>query len=520
MLKKFKKSKSFICFVMLLLFCITISACNAVNESLPDSKYEMFYAGMASNDSMGDNEEQYLEVKENKFMETETHLTQAFSLKVDTAAYTNVLRYINKGMQPPVNAIRTEELINYFNYDDVVEIGEEHPFGVVTHVEKSPFAEGKHMAYIRIKTEDINSSDLPPSNLTFLIDTSGSMMSYDKLPLLQQAFSLLVETLTENDTVSIVTYGSTSQTLLDSVSGADKERILGVINSLEASGSTAGAKGIQTAYELAQKNYNSKYNNRVILATDGDFNVGISDTEELKNFISEKRNSGVYLSVLGFGTGNLRDDIMETLAANGNGNYSYIDSITTAEKVLVKEMGANMFVVAKDVKAELRFNKDTVKEYRLVGYENRLMSSEEFDDEKKDAGEIGSGTDVVVLVELILQDATSKDEEANLLDVCIRYKDVENEAQKELIVPISNNANAEGDGNNVNTDFRFACAVAAFCEKLRSSKYVDDLYDVNDIAAFARENIGNDTDGYRKNFVELVEKYISMFKLLDDTRTQ
>ena len=247
-------------------------------------------------------------------------------------------------------------------------------------------------------------------------------------------------------------------------------------------------------------------NNRVILATDGDFNVGISDTEALKTFISEKRNEGVYLSVLGFGTGNLRDDIMETLAANGNGNYSYIDTLMTAEKVLVEEMGANMFVAAKDVKAQLEFNKEYVKEFRLVGYENRLMSSEEFDDENKDAGEIGAGTDIVVLVELVLEDGAVEITDEELLKVCIRYKSVETGEQKELKVSV---INTPTDNIALENDFNFACSVAAYAELLRNSDFIGNTT-AKEIADFSEKYIGDDLKGYRKSFLELVLKTLSL----------
>lgn len=505
MMNFMKKTKNYISVVIVICLCLGFAACGAVNENKGDGihKEELEMMPVPGETNYTDNE-QYSEIKQNQFVLTEKIDSQAFSLKVDTAAYSNIARIIKNSKMPPADAVRTEELINYFKYDASVEMNQEHPFAVKTFIGESPFAEGKHMAYIRVKTADIDVSDLPPSNLTFLIDTSGSMLSYDKLPLLQQAFSLLVNNLSAKDTISIVTYGGTSQVLLDSADGADKEQILSIINSLEASGSTAGAKGIQTAYDLAKKNYRTDANNRVILATDGDFNVGISSTEELKEFISEKRNEGIYLSVLGFGTGNLRDDIMETLAANGDGNYSYIDNLTTAQKVLVEEMGANMFVVAKDVKANLKFNKDFVKEFRLVGYENRLMSSEDFGNENKDAGELGAGTDVVVLVELILHENAPVTDNNDLLNVCIRYKTVDDGTQMELNVPIANNV-ADDTTAEDKSDFNFACSVAAFAEFLRKSEFIGNAT-AKDIADLARENLGNDAKGYRISFVDLINK--------------
>lgn len=497
--------------ISLLCLCIALQACSSAGY-LPEMggmTGDSFNASLAESDgdinSMPEPGETYNSIEYNKFISTEEADTQAFSLKVDTAAYTNISRYITNGQLPPKNAVRTEELINYFTYDEEMEFSDEHPFAVSSRVSASPFSDGKMMAYIRIKTPDIDRSDLPPSNLTFLIDTSGSMLSYDKLPLIQQAFSLLTENLSENDTVSIVTYAGSSEILLDSAKGSDKEIILRAIQSLEAGGSTAGAKGIQTAYELAEKNYIEGANNRVILATDGDFNVGISNTKELGAFISSKRESGIYLSILGFGTGNLRDDMMETLSEKGNGNYSYIDTLMTAQKVLIDEMGANLFVVAKDVKAQLQFNKDTVKEFRLIGYENRQMSAEEFDDYYKDAGEIGAGTDIVVLAELILQDGYtgySADSAANeLLNVCVRYKTVDAEEQTEVNVPVY-----IVQDDMYSSDFNFACTVAGFAELLRESGYAEDAT-IQKLISMAEQNKGEDKKGYRAQFIEMMREY-------------
>jgi Ca-activated chloride channel family protein len=445
----------------------------------------------------GTQNESYSEIIQNTFLPTEEVSSQAFSLKVDTAAYSNIARYINNGTLPPVYAVRTEELINYFDYDEKIDVNEEHPFGVKAQVYSSPFAQGKYMAYVRVRTPDMDRSELPPSNLTFLIDTSGSMASYNKLNLLQRSFEILVENLNENDVVSIVTYCGDAKVVLDSAEGNEKEKILEAINGLSARGSTAGQKGIQTAYQLAEKNFREGANNRVILATDGDFNVGISSVEELKEYISTKRNSGVYFSALGFGTGNLKDDTMETLAANGNGNYSYIDNINTAKKVLVDEMGSNLFVVANDVKAELQFNPETVKEFRLVGYENRKMSTEDFDNASKDAGEIGVGSDVIVLVELVLEEDYK---EGKLLDVCIRYKTIEGNVSKEYVSAVEDITETAG------TDFLFAYSVASFAELLRKSDYIGEAT-AEDVLELAESNLGIDEKGYRTEFLNLITQY-------------
>ena len=457
--------------------------------------------------------ESYLVIDENTETQVENESVLTFSLKVDTAAYTNVARYIESGNLPPRDAVRTEEMINYFNYDADMSFTD-GPFAIYTEIGASPFDEAKHMAFVRVKTEEIDKSELPSSNLTFLIDTSGSMNSYDKLPLLQEALTLLVETLDEDDTVSIVTYAGSSAVVLDSVSGGKKSTILNAINSLGAGGSTAGAEGIVTAYALAEKNFMRGGNNRIILASDGDFNVGISNVEELKALISEKRDSGVYLSVLGFGTGNIRDDIMETLAANGNGNYSYINNTLTAQKVLVDELGANLFTVADDVKAQIEFNPENVKSYRLIGYENRMLNNRDFEDDTKDAGEIGMGTDVVLMFELELQNADaglkygSGTQESRigygdeLFEVRIRYKDPGQSASKLILEPVTFESVLQVNSS----DYQFACSVAAFGHLLRDSEYTGNAT-IENVLTMAEGSLGRDTGGYRLAYLEMLKQY-------------
>ena len=456
--------------------------------------------------------ESYLVIDENETTRAADAQTIAFSLKVDTAAYTNVARYIWSGNLPPKDAVRTEELINYFNYEADLPVAD-GPFGIYTEIGPSPFDAGKYMAFIRVKTEDVPIADLPPCNLTFLIDTSGSMDSYDKLPLLKEAFSLLVETLGENDKVSIVTYAGSAGVVLDSASGSDKAAILAAINNLHASGSTAGAEGILAAYALAEKNYMERGNNRVILATDGDFNVGLSSTKELEQLVAEKRGDGVYLSILGFGTGNIRDDIMETLSAHGNGNYSYIGTVATAKKVLVDELGSNLYTVAEDVKAQLAFNPDYVESYRLIGYENRRMTDEEFEDDRTDAGEIGVGTDVVIMAEFALAEAalssglpiqklsTTVSPNA-LFELSIRYK--EPGRNKDYAIAKTITTAHIKDLNS--SDFGFACSVTAFSHLLRGSEYIGEAT-LGGIRAIAAENMGEDVGGYRADFVDMLDAY-------------
>lgn len=476
--------------------------------------FEFTDTSIAEEDNYPD--EEYLAITENVTTDVKDNPLITFSLKVDTASYRNVVRYIESGSVPPSDAVRIEEMINYFNYDRVLPENDT-PFSVYTEVGKSLFDANKEIAFVRVKTKDIDRSELPRSNLTFLIDTSGSMDSYDKLPLLKSSFSLLTETLTESDMVSIVTYAGSSAVLLDSVSGNQTNRIIDAIDGLNAGGSTAGADGIITAYMLAEKNFIPEGNNRVILATDGDFNVGLSSMNELERLISDKRASGVYLSILGFGTENLKDNKMETLAKNGNGNYSYVDSIASAKKVLVDELGANLYTIADDVKAQIEFNPALVSSYRLIGYENRKLADRDFADDTKDAGEIGIGTDVVLMFELTAADSEiplkyqpaeetpapeSGDYSNELFQVKIRYKNPGESVSKLIVIPVKTNSITDLNTN----DFNFAICVAGFGHLLKNSAYSGDI-NVSSLLNLAKDSLGEDNGDYRKEFVEILQKY-------------
>ncbi len=454
--------------------------------------------------------ESYIPITENAARPVEEDSTVTLSLKVDTAAYSNAARYIESGFLPPADAVRTEELINYFSYDTPAEFGAD-PLAIYTELAQDPFDAEKYLAFIRVKAKAVDRSLLPPSNITFLIDTSGSMDSFDKLPLLKKAFSLLTENLNPNDSISIVTYADSSSVLLSGVSGEDKAQILSAVESIEPGGSTAGADGIWTAYTLAEQNFIDGGNNRVILATDGDFNVGMSDVRDLSAFISKKRDSGVYLSVLGFGTGNIRDDIMETLSRDGNGNYSYIDSARTAKKTLVDELNANLFTIADDVKAQVEFNPANVSSYRLIGYENRMLQNRDFADDSVDAGEIGLDTDVVVMFELELKNSSGEkygdpspasgegrypDE---LLEVRIRYKQPGEEESKLMLSPVT----FESIARAPSADFNFAASVAEYGAALRGSSDTD----IADIFALAANSLGADKGGYRSAHLSLLKQY-------------
>lgn len=468
--------------------------------------------------------ETYRDIDESSEKRVETDPLLTFSLKVDTAAYTNVVRYLESDQLPPADAVRIEELINYFNYDAMPSFGSD-PFAILTEVGPSPMDPRKALAMVRVKAREIDKEALPASNLTFLIDSSGSMESYDKLPLLKDAFGLLVDTLGEGDTVSIVTYAGSSAVVLDSVSAVDKDAVMDAIHSLSAGGSTAGANGILTAYALAERNFIPGGNNRIILATDGDFNVGVTDIEELNRLVAEKRGNGVYLSVLGFGTGNIRDDIMETLSQNGNGNYSYINSVATARKVLVEELSSNLYAIADDVKAQVEFNPANVAGYRLIGYENRMLENRDFADDRKDAGEIGVGTDVVILFELELREGvgvptgqdlkyggqqavpvfTGSGEGAypdELFEVRIRYKQPGAATSNLMLRPV-----ALSDITDANTsDYRFAASVAAFGHLLRGSPYAGDA-SIEKVIALAEGSLGADEGRYRAAHLETLRRY-------------
>jgi Ca-activated chloride channel family protein len=509
-----KKGKLIIPAMSILLAIMFLAGCSAQGpyNGIRDTTEPFNASSVPGNDPVfsGDS---YLVIEENREMAVAEASMLTFSLKVDTAAYSNVERYINNGMLPPKDAVRTEELINYFRYDEHLTFGD-GPFSLYTEVGPSPFDRNKHLAFIRVRSEDVDRSELPPCNFTFLIDTSGSMAPHDRLPLLQEAFGMLVETLTGRDTVSIVTYAGCARVLLDSVNGADHAAIMNAIHSLRASGSTHGSRGIQTAYELAEKNFLAGGNNRVILATDGDFNVGTTSIAELEKLVSEKRSTGIYLSLLGVGSGYIRHDIMETLAKHGNGNYNFLNTLATAQKVLVDEMAANLFTVADDVKAQIEFNPANVRSYRLIGYENRRLANRDFEDDGKDAGEIGAGTEIVILFEIELNDVqgtryTPADTPAfadELFDVRIRYKNPgENESR--LLTQAVTFSQISGTGSN---DLNFAGAVAAFCHLLRGSEYARDVT-VRDVIDLAGRSLGRDTGGYRREFISLLERFAKIF---------
>lgn len=440
-----------------------------------------------------------------------------FSIDVDTASYSFVRGSLNQNVLPQKDAVRVEEMINYFPYDYAGPADKAVPFKANVSVFPTPWNADTRLMHIGIKGFSLNGQEKPKSNLVFLIDTSGSMDSPDKLPLLQNAMKMLVETLGPEDTVSIVTYAGSAGTVLEPTKAKDKAKIIGALDRLMAGGSTAGAEGIRQAYQLAEQGFDKTGINRVILATDGDFNVGITDPEELKSFVERQRESGVTLSVLGFGRGNYNDEMMQTLAQNGNGNAAYIDTINEARKVLVDEVSSTLFTIAQDVKIQVEFNPDTVSEYRLIGYETRMLKREDFNNDKVDAGDIGSGHTVTAIYEI-----TPKASKAKLNDdlrygeatapqtagsdeygfVKIRYKLPGNKDSKLITEPVRVST-ASATIEAAAQEARFSAAVAAFGQLLRGGQYTKS-YSYDDVIALAQDAKGADSFGYRAEFINLV----------------
>ena len=463
------------------------------------------------------NNEEYVSITENTFLLPTDFPLSTFSIDVDGASYSNMRRIIMDGRLPVSDAIRLEEMINYFSYDYDKPKGD-HPFSVNTETGAAPWNSQHQLVQIGIQGEQIEADNLPPSNLVFLLDVSGSMGNPDKLPLLKKGFKLLVNNLREEDHVSIVVYAGNSGLVLPPTSGKDKETILEALDKLDAGGSTAGAAGIQQAYEVAKEHFKEDGNNRVILATDGDFNVGVSSDRDLIDLIEEKRDQGIFLSVLGFGSGNLKDSKMEQIANNGNGNYYYIDNLLEAKKVLVSEMGGTLHTIAKDVKIQVEFNPENVKAYRLIGYENRLLADEDFNDDTKDAGELGAGHTVTALYEVIphgvdidssLSDidplkyqtpTTPKNGFSNeLMTVKLRYKKPSGNKSILLSQVIKTSSN-----KTLSENLSFAASIASFGMLLRDSKFKgDSSFDL--VQKLAKQGKGTDENGYRAEFIKIVE---------------
>lgn len=459
------------------------------------------------------NTESYDHIEENGFKEVGANPLSTFSIDVDTAAYSNIRRFILKGEKPPKDAVRIEEMLNYFTYDyEMPEKGE--PFSVSTELSTCPWNSEHQLLQVGLAAPQLKNDNVPARNLVFLLDVSGSMNSPDKLPLLKSGLKLLVDTLRPEDTVSIVVYAGATGMVLEPTSGEQREKIVQSLEGLSAGGSTNGGAGIELAYKLAAENYQKDAINRVILATDGDFNVGVASRGELKRLIEEKRETGIFLTVLGFGTGNLKDSSMEQLADAGNGNYGYIDTLLEARKLLVEEAGGTLVTVAKDVKLQLEFNPLKVKSYRLVGYENRVLNNEDFADDKKDAGEMGAGHTVTALYEIVPgksddaglryqggRTATEAARSGELALVKVRYKSPDGDTSKLSEFPVRANAVAFAKSSE---DLRFAASVATVGMLLRDSEFKGDS-SFDGALEWARTSLGDDRGGYRSEFVKLVE---------------
>lgn len=466
------------------------------------------------------NTEEYDAIHENIFHEARSNPLSTFSIDVDAASYSNVRRFIQNGQRPPKDAVRIEEMLNYFDYDYRQPSGD-HPFEVTTEISSAPWNEKHKLVHIGLQGKIIPSDDLLPSNLVFLIDVSGSMSNPNKLPLLKTSFKMLVQQLRDHDHVAIVVYAGAAGLVLESTSGGNKNTILEALDRLQAGGSTAGGEGIRLAYEVAKQHFKKEGNNRVILATDGDFNVGESSNGAMERLITEKRDLGIFLTVLGFGMGNYKDSRMEILADKGNGNYAYIDNISEARKVLVNEFGGTLFTIAKDVKLQVEFNPAKVKAYRLIGYENRMLKNEDFNNDRKDAGDLGSGHTVTALYEIIptgvesefftidplkyqsgeVTDEARKSDE--LVTIKFRYKSPDSDISKLISHPL---IDANVPMTETSQNFRWSASVAAFGMLLGDSEYIRS-FTYDDVLRLAQGAKGEDKEGYRTEFINMVKAF-------------
>ncbi|MES2004238.1 MAG: von Willebrand factor type A domain-containing protein [Bacteroidota bacterium] len=465
--------------------------------------------------------EGYDAITENSFLTVANNPLSTFSIDVDAASYSNVRRILKSGQLPQRDAVRIEEMVNYFKYEYAQPTGK-MPFAVHTEWAVCPWNRQHQLVLIGLQGKKMDVTELPPSNLTFLVDVSGSMMTYDKLPLVQASLKLLTDQLRPQDKVAIVAYAGNAGLVLPATSGESKIQIKESIDRLVAGGSTAGGAGIQLAYKIARENFQKEGNNRVILCTDGDFNVGTSSDAALEQLIEQERKTGVYLTVLGYGTGNYQDAKMQKLADKGNGNHAYIDGIGEAKKVLINEFGGTLFTIAKDVKLQIEFNPEQVKGYRLIGYENRMLAKEDFNDDQKDAGELGSGHTVTALYEVIpngvempnvsgvdslryqvklnAKVTQQKNYSGELMNIKLRYKEPDSDKSLLISTPVKGKPVLIENGSE---NFRFAAAVASFGMLLRNSDYKGEA-SYQSVKSMAMKAMGKDAEGYRKEFIELV----------------
>jgi Ca-activated chloride channel family protein len=473
------------------------------------------------------NREGYDNITENQFLKVKDNPLSTFSIDVDAASYSNVRRFLNQGQLPPAGAVRIEEMVNYFHYEYPQPVNNE-PFSINTEISDAPWNKNHKLVLIGLQGKKIPMDNLPPSNFTFLIDVSGSMMYENKLPLVKASMKLLVDQLREQDRISMVVYAGAAGLVLPPTSGYEKTKIKDAIDKLEAGGSTAGGAGIKLAYKTARENFKKGGNNRVILCTDGDFNVGESSDDAMERLIEQERKSGVFLTVLGYGTGNYQDAKMQKLADKGNGNHAYIDGISEAKKVLVNEFGGTLFTIAKDVKLQIEFNPSKVQGYRLIGYENRMLAKEDFNDDKKDAGELGSGHTVTALYEVIpvgvesdflkkvdtlkyqsaVQPLSKSSHNNEIMTVKFRYKEPDGDISKLMEHPVMDR---QTNLARTSDNFRFAASVAQFGLLLRNSAFKSNA-SYGDVLNLARKAKGADAEGYRAEFIKLVESAQSLAK--------
>ncbi|NOZ34975.1 MAG: DUF3520 domain-containing protein [Chlorobi bacterium] len=465
------------------------------------------------------NTEEYDKIRENEFLSVNQNPLSTFSIDVDNASYSNVRRFLNYGQMPDKGAVRIEEMINYFDYDYLNPEGK-YPFSINTEIGTCPWNTKHKLVHIGIQGKKLDYENLKPSNLVFLLDVSGSMSDQNKLPLLKKSLKLLLNQLSQNDKISVVVYAGAAGMVLPPTNASEKEKIFIALDKLQAGGSTAGGAGIKLAYKTAKEAFIKGGNNRVILATDGDFNVGTSSTSSLVDLIEEKRKDDIYLTILGFGMGNYKDGRMEQISNAGNGNYFYIDNIKEADKVFVKEMRANMFTIAKDVKIQIEFNPAQVKAYRLIGYENRMLKKEDFNDDKKDAGELGAGHTVTALYEIVPANSKEKigrkadnlkyqntkvtdyaGSTNEIMTVKFRYKPIDSDKSILIEYPLNN---SDTELANTSDNFRFSAAVAEFGMLLRDSKFKENAT-YKKVIKLAESSKGKDENGYRSEFIEMVK---------------
>ncbi|MFT3911991.1 MAG: von Willebrand factor type A domain-containing protein [Ferruginibacter sp.] len=496
----------------------TLYPVGTMRNAVADKSARGNYDGV---DDIGGNTEGYGNIVENNFRKVTDEPLSTFSIDVDAASYSNVRRFLNDGQLPPAGAVRIEEMINYFKYDYPAP-ADKQPFSITTEMSDCPWNNKNKLLMIGLQGKQIPVDKLPATNLVFLIDVSGSMSMENKLPLVKTSLKMLADQLREKDKISIVVYAGNAGLVLPSTNGYQKQKIKDAIDALEAGGSTAGGAGIKLAYKIAKENFVEKGNNRVILCTDGDFNVGASSDDEMVRLIEKERESGVFLTVLGYGTGNYQDSKMQQLADKGNGNHAYIDGLSEAKKVLVNEFGGTLFTIAKDVKLQVEFNPAKIAGYRLIGYENRILNKEDFKDDKKDAGELGSGHTVTALYEIIPAGVTSeflKDVDPlkyqqkpnkempilasdELLTIKFRYKDPAGSKSELIEHPVKGITAAF---SKTSDNFRFAAAVAGFGMLLRNSQFKGNN-NYAKILEYGNASIGQDKEGYRKEFISLVKK--------------